>query len=101
SRINARMVTDLPEPDSPMMQRTSPAMSEKETPLTARTVSSRLAEVPCRLSTSTSGREESLRTVLDWCDWIGIKLSQSSMADDRRNMRVRHRGEYFAGPAMA
>ena len=29
SRISARMVTDLPEPDSPMMHSTSPGMSSK------------------------------------------------------------------------
>ena len=49
------MVTDLPEPDSPMMQSTSPGAISKETPLTAFTVASRLTNFTVRSLTSTSG----------------------------------------------
>lgn len=55
SRINARIVTDLPEPDSPMMHSTSPGWIAKETPFTAETVASRLTNWTRRSSTSTSG----------------------------------------------
>jgi hypothetical protein len=39
-RMRARIVTDLPQPDSPMMHRTSPGIRAKDTPFTAHTVSS-------------------------------------------------------------
>ena len=57
-RISARMVTDLPEPDSPMMQSTSPGINSNDTPFTAHTVSSPSKNRTCRSSTSTSGRSE-------------------------------------------
>jgi hypothetical protein len=50
------MVTDLPEPDSPMMQSTSPGAISNDTPLTACTVASRLTNFTLRSLTSTSGR---------------------------------------------
>ena len=49
SRISARSVTLLPEPDSPRMPSTSPRASRKLTPLTAWTVRSR-----CRKRTARS-----------------------------------------------
>ena len=55
-RISARMVTDLPEPDSPMMHSTSPGAISNDTPLTACTVASRLTNLTVRSFTSTSGR---------------------------------------------
>src|SRR5262249_28153061 len=51
----ARIVTDFPEPDSPMMQSTSPGGISKDTPLTACTVASRLTNFTVRSFTSTSG----------------------------------------------
>ena len=54
-RISARMVTDLPEPDSPMMHSTSPGAISNDTPLTACTVASRLTNLTVRSFTSTRG----------------------------------------------
>src|SRR6516162_11840135 len=55
SRISARIVTVLPEPDSPIRHSTSPRLSSNDTPFTAHTVSSRLTNLTCRSSTWTSG----------------------------------------------
>src|SRR6516165_4906315 len=56
NRISARNVTDLPDPDSPMMQSTSPGAMANDTPLTALTVASRVTNFTARSCTSTRGR---------------------------------------------
>src|SRR4051812_36711449 len=48
-------VTDLPQPDSPTMARTSPARSSNDTPSTARTTPSSVAKDTPRSSTVRSG----------------------------------------------
>src|SRR5262249_16902368 len=61
SLISARMVTDLPEPDSPMMHSTSPGFMPKDTPLTACTVASRLTNFTRKSSTATIARQVASR----------------------------------------
>jgi hypothetical protein len=56
SRMSARIVTDFPDPYSPMMQSTSPDATSNDTPLTACTVASRLTNLTARSVTSTNGR---------------------------------------------
>src|SRR3984957_17602776 len=50
--ISVITVTDLPEPDSPTMATVSPRLTEKETPLTARTRPSSVANETSRSSIS-------------------------------------------------
>src|ERR1700753_3524121 len=54
SPISVITVTDLPEPDSPTMATVSPRLTEKETPLTARTRPSSVANETWRSSISSS-----------------------------------------------
>src|SRR5579862_4462296 len=80
SRISARIVTDLPQPDSPMMHSTSPGITSNDTPFTARTVSSRVTNLTVRSWTSTSGRVASgvrARLVLAVCDKAVLLLKRA------------------------
>src|SRR5580692_2853837 len=91
--ISERIVTDLPEPDSPMMHRTSPGDTSNETPLTALTLASRLTKLTSRSLTSTRGR-------IAACGLIRLIAKRVSLLADLRGLReVRRRRQ--SGHAVA